>query len=158
MKGAIINHPLFGRGQVLELRNAGRDFVVRFDSGIRAAVPSSMLSVLQSAESETIEKKPFIAPRKEKIFTPEEAVRIESRHTIEALRYGLVPAKRIPGIERRTRRRESQFANCVCRNRKRRRGTRRGRRIRRGKKSFFRVSRAGKRWRIILSSRPRVSI
>ena len=95
MKGAIINHPLFGRGQVLELRNAGRDSVVRFDSGIRAAVPSNMLSVLQSTESETLEPKPFIVPRKEKIFTPEEAVRIESRHTIEALRYGLVPAKRI---------------------------------------------------------------
>nr|MBA4186181.1 hypothetical protein [Acidobacteriota bacterium] len=47
MIGAIVNHPLFGRGQVLELRNAGRDSVVRFDNGIRAVVPSGMLSVLQ---------------------------------------------------------------------------------------------------------------
>ena len=96
MIGAIVNHPLFGRGQVLELRNAGRDSVVRFDNGIRAVVPSGMLSVLQTAETETPSApKSFIAPRPEKTFTPEEAGRIEARRTIEALRYGLVPAKRI---------------------------------------------------------------
>jgi len=96
MIGAIASHPLFGRGQVLELRNAGRDAVVRFDNGIRATVPSSMLSVLQAFETDNpIEPKPFIAPRIEKIFTPEETGRIEARRTIEALRYGLVPARRI---------------------------------------------------------------
>jgi P-loop Domain of unknown function (DUF2791) len=94
MKGAIINHPLFGRGQVLELRNAGRDSVVRFDSGIRANVPSNMLSVLEASEVREMPK-PFIAPRKERTFSAAENTRIESRHTIEALRYGLVPAKRI---------------------------------------------------------------
>lgn len=96
MIGAIVNHPLFGRGQVLELRNAGRDSVVRFDNGIRAAVPSSMLSVLQAAENGAQSApKSFIAPRPKRKFTPEEAERIEARRTIEALRYGLVPAKRI---------------------------------------------------------------
>jgi hypothetical protein len=96
MIGAIASHPLFGRGQVLELRNAGRDAVVRFDNGIRASVPGNMLSVLQAVETKNqIEPKPFIAPKIEKIFTPEEAGRIEARRTIEALRYGLVPARRI---------------------------------------------------------------
>ena len=95
MKGAIINHPLFGRGQVLELRNAARDSVVRFDNGIRAAVPSNMLSVLQAAENNNLAPKPFLAPRVEKVFTPEETKKFEARRTIEALRYGLVPAKRI---------------------------------------------------------------
>ncbi len=94
MKGAIINHPLFGRGQVLELRNAGRDSVVRFDNGIRATVPSSMMTILQAAEAQ-VTPKAFLAPRVEKVFTPEEAKRLEARRTIEALRYGLVPAKRI---------------------------------------------------------------
>src|SRR5215203_2501504 len=96
MIGAIVNHPLFGRGQVLELRNAGRDSVVRFDNAIRAAVPSSILSVLQAAETEapTVPKS-FIVPRPERKFTPEESERIEARRTIEALRYGLVSAKRI---------------------------------------------------------------
>ena len=94
MKGAIINHPLFGRGQVLELRNAGRDCVVRFDNGIRATVPDSMISVLQAAEPQK-QPKPFIALRVEKVFTSEDANRFEARRTIEALRYGLVPAKRI---------------------------------------------------------------
>ncbi len=95
MIGAIVNHPLFGRGQVLELRNAGRESVVRFDNGIRAAVPVNMLSVLQAAEMENKPPKPFFVPRQEKIFTPEESARLEARRTIEALRYGLVPAKRI---------------------------------------------------------------
>ncbi len=94
MKGAIINHPLFGRGQVLELRNAGRDSVVRFDNGIRATVPSSMLTVLQAVEVEETPK-PFIPQQVEKVFTPEEIQKQEARRTIEALRYGLVPAKRI---------------------------------------------------------------
>ena len=95
MIGAIVNHPLFGRGQVLELRNAGRESVVRFDNGIRATVPFSMLSVLQAAETENKPPKPFFVPRQEKVFTPEESARIEARRTVEALRYGLVPAKRI---------------------------------------------------------------
>ncbi len=94
MIGAIASHPLFGRGQVLEIRNAGRDAVVRFDNGIRASVPNNMLSILQAAENQPAPK-PFIAPRAERIFTPEEEKRIEARRTIEALRYGLVPAKRI---------------------------------------------------------------
>jgi hypothetical protein len=95
MKGAIINHPLFGRGQVLELRNAGRDLVVRFDNGIRATVPAGMLKVIQSVEAETPAPKPFLIPRPERVFTPEETMRLEARRTVEALRYGLVPSKRI---------------------------------------------------------------
>ena len=96
MIGAVVNHPLFGRGHVSEVRNAGRDSVVRFDNGIRAAVPSGILSVLQAAETEVQSApKSFIVSRPEKNFTPAEAVRIEARRTLEALRYGLVPAKRI---------------------------------------------------------------
>jgi hypothetical protein len=115
MIGAIINHPLFGRGQVLELRNAGRDSVVRFDNGIRAAVPSSMLSVLQAVENQQFAPKPFLAPRAEKVFTPEETQKLEARRTIEALRYGLVPAKRIRelsvGLEDEKTSLQNAFAN-----------------------------------------------
>ncbi len=114
MIGAIVNHPLFGRGQVLELRNAGRDSVVRFDNGIRATVPSGMLSVLQAAEPPE-PPKPFFVPRQEKVFTPEEAARIEARRTIEALRYGLVPAKRIRelsvGLDEEKSSLQNAFAN-----------------------------------------------
>ena len=39
MIGSIVNHPLFGRGQVVELRNAAREVAVSFDNGIRAVVP-----------------------------------------------------------------------------------------------------------------------
>jgi hypothetical protein len=106
MIGSIVNHPLFGRGQVLELRNAGREAVARFDNGIRAVVPSSMLSVIQpaaSAASAPAAPRP-VAPRVEAALTPERMRQIEARRTIEALRYGVVPSKRIRelsvGLER----------------------------------------------------------
>lgn len=99
MLGAIVNHPLFGRGKVLELRKAARSAVVRFDNGIRAVVESNMLSTLQPAERAVASTNPrarpgqLFAPRPERIFTPEETKRLEARGTIEALRYGVVPAK-----------------------------------------------------------------
>jgi P-loop Domain of unknown function (DUF2791) len=98
--GAIVNHPLFGRGQVLELRNAARSVVVRFDNGIRAVVESNMLSTLRLAkgdDSTNHRARPSqpSAPRPERVFTPEETARLEARRTVEALRYGVVPTKRI---------------------------------------------------------------
>ncbi|MBC7912310.1 MAG: DUF2791 family P-loop domain-containing protein [Pyrinomonadaceae bacterium] len=107
MVGAIVNHPLFGRGQVLELRNAARSVVVRFDNGIRAVVESNMLSTLQPAAGGA-STNPGVAsaqprarsgqsltPRPERVFTPAQTERLEARRTIEALRYGIVPTRRI---------------------------------------------------------------
>ena len=106
MIGSIVNHPLFGRGQVLELRNAAREAVVRFDNGIRTVVQASMLSVLQptvAAAAPTVQR-PAVAPRVEAALTPEQTQKLEARRTIEALRYGVVPSKRIRelsvGLER----------------------------------------------------------
>ena len=48
MIGSIVNHPLFGRGQVLELRNAAREAAVRFDNGIRTIVQTNMLTALET--------------------------------------------------------------------------------------------------------------
>ena len=100
MVGAIVNHPLFGRGQVLELRNAARSAVVRFDNGIRAVIESNMLSTLRPAESDDstnhrTRPAQLFARRPERVFTPEEAKRVEARRTVEALRYGVVPTRRI---------------------------------------------------------------
>jgi len=107
MVGSIVNHPLFGRGQVLELRNAAREAVVRFDSGIRTVVQASMLSVLQQAASfaaALAQPRPVATPRAEIALTPEHLQRVEARRTIEALRYGIVPTKRVRelsvGLER----------------------------------------------------------
>lgn len=107
MIGAIVNHPLFGRGQVLELRHAARSAVVRFDNGIRSVVESNMLSTLQPAKSAAStnpgaastgtrdRSNQSFARHPERVFTPEETVRLEARRTVEALRYGVVPTKRI---------------------------------------------------------------
>lgn len=97
MIGSVVNHPLFGRGQVLELRNAAREVVVRFDNGIRTVVQTSMLSVLQQAPSSAVlfAPRPATPARVEVALAPEQMRQIEARRTIEALRYGVVPSKRI---------------------------------------------------------------
>ncbi|MBX3276474.1 MAG: DUF2791 family P-loop domain-containing protein [Acidobacteria bacterium] len=92
MIGSIVNHPLFGRGLVTELRKARRDAAVHFDNGIRAVVPVSILSVLRPGEELAPSPQPAapIPPR-----TPEQESRFAARRTIEALRYGIVPHQRI---------------------------------------------------------------
>ena len=94
MIGSIVTHPVFGRGQILELRNAGRDATVRFENGIRAVVQVNMLTVVEAAKT-TAPPRPIVAPRVEVALTPEQEQRIAARRTIEALRYGVVPHKRI---------------------------------------------------------------
>ena len=105
MIGSIVNHPLFGRGQMMELRHAGREAAVRFDNGIRAVVPASILSILQSPDSPlTPPPRPLVASRVEAAPTPAQLQRFAARRTIEALRYGVVPHQRIrelsAGLER----------------------------------------------------------
>src|SRR5437868_10327834 len=105
MIGAIVSHPLFGRGQVLELRNAAREAVVRFDNGIRTVVPTHILTVLRQAAESAASRaaaisapslpRPIAQPRAEVDFTPEQQQRVEARRTIEALRFGVVPHHRI---------------------------------------------------------------
>ncbi len=94
MIGSIVNHPLFGRGQVAELRNAAREAAVSFDNGIRAVVPVSILTVLQ-ASSTPPPPRPITPPPAEIPRTPEQQQRLSARRTVEALRYGVVPHKRI---------------------------------------------------------------
>jgi hypothetical protein len=93
MIGSIVNHPLFGRGQIVELRNAAREAAVRFDNGIRAVVAVNILSMLQPAE--TPAPRPLFVPRADEARTPEQERRFAARRTIEALRYGVVPQQRI---------------------------------------------------------------
>ena len=97
MIGAIVSHPLFGRGRVLEMRNARREAVVRFDNGIRAVAQTSMLSVLQQPISSAVRSAPHptAQARVEVAPTPDQVRQLEARRAIEALRYGVVPSKRI---------------------------------------------------------------
>lgn len=96
MVGSIVNHPLFGRGQILELRNAARESVVRFDNGIRAVVQSNMLSMIEQAASTQPSAPRVVAqPKREIPVTPEQVERLEARRAIEALRYGIVPLRRM---------------------------------------------------------------
>jgi len=94
MTDSIVNHPLFGRGRILEIRNAAREAVVRFDNGIRAVVQTNILTL--SENSQPIVPAPVLPIQKEEPpRTAEDIRRFEARQIIEALRYGVVPAKRI---------------------------------------------------------------
>ncbi|MDQ3041139.1 MAG: ATP-binding protein [Acidobacteriota bacterium] len=94
MTDSIVNHPLFGRGRILEIRNAAREAVVRFDNGIRAVVQTNILTL--SENSQPIAPAPVLPIQKEETpRTAEDIRRFEARQIIEALRYGVVPAKRI---------------------------------------------------------------
>ena len=95
MIGSIVNHPLFGRGRVVELRNAAREAAVSFDNGIRAVVPASILSILQASNTPAPAPRPITPPRVEVAHTPEQQQRLAARRTVEALRYGVVPHRRI---------------------------------------------------------------
>ena len=97
MIGSIVNHPLFGRGAVQELRSAARDAVVRFDSGIRTVVQASMLTVVKEAAAPAVSARPepILAPAVPTPASPEKLQRFEARRIVEALRYGIVPLKRI---------------------------------------------------------------
>jgi hypothetical protein len=118
MTGSIVNHPLFGRGQLLELRNAAREAVVRFDNGIRAVVQMSMLSMLETSQAIPAPVVPQLRQREEKPRTDEEIKQAEARKTIEALRYGVVPAKQIRelsvGLERERKSLQAAFENVAA--------------------------------------------
>ncbi|MFN0118988.1 MAG: BREX system ATP-binding domain-containing protein [Blastocatellia bacterium] len=94
MTGSIVNHPLFGRGQIMELRNAAREASVQFDNQIRAVVPCTMLSMLKAADGPAIVRPRRVIP-KPAAPTPQQQERFAARRTIEALRYGVVPQPRI---------------------------------------------------------------
>lgn len=102
MVGSLVHHPLFGRGRVKELRNAGREAAVQFDSGIRTVVPASMLTTLETSPAVAAPRPQPMAVRPE--LTPDQRQQFAARRTIEALRYGIVPQKRIRemsvGLER----------------------------------------------------------
>lgn len=94
MINSIVTHPLFGRGQVLQLRNSAREAVVRFDNGVKTVVAANMLKVLESSQP----LEPFKQPVKQK--QPSSSLSInqadfEARRTIEALRFGIVPHTKI---------------------------------------------------------------
>ncbi len=78
------------------MRNAAREASVRFDNGIRAIVPVSMLSVLDSTSAKPIAlPRPPVVPRVETVKTLEQQEQFVARRAIEALRYGIVPQQRI---------------------------------------------------------------
>ncbi len=102
MINAIVTHPLFGRGQVLQLRNSAREAVVRFDNGVKTVVATNMLKVLEALQPITSASPSPTMPvainkslNKTSFPAVTQPINIESRRTIEALRFGIVPHQKI---------------------------------------------------------------
>lgn len=95
MLNATVTHPLFGRGQVLQLRNSAREAVVRFDNGVKTVVASNMLKVLEDFNSTKATTSKPQNQQKNYDAKALKTIDFESRRTIEALRFGIVPHQKI---------------------------------------------------------------
>jgi hypothetical protein len=90
MIGAQVEHPQYGRGQIVALYRNGSEWMVRFESGLRFRRPRQEFNGQQPEE--------IPSPAKPLSYTPPAPMprgRFESRQLIEALRMGVAPAQHI---------------------------------------------------------------
>jgi hypothetical protein len=89
MIGTQVEHPQFGRGQIVALYRNGSEWMVRFESGLRFRRPRQEFAGQQ---------KEIPAPAKPLSYTPPPPMphtRFEARQLIEALRIGVAPAQHV---------------------------------------------------------------
>ena len=98
MIGEIVEHPQYGRGQIVALFRNGAEWMVRFESGLRFRRPrhefngqqtASQPVMLQSRLSSLPASTPFPA------MAPMPRAQFEARQLVEALRVGIAPAQHI---------------------------------------------------------------
>jgi hypothetical protein len=88
MIGDIVQHPQYGRGQVVETYRNGMEWLVRFDSGLRFRRPRREFE----GEREAI---PAASSLPFSPAAPMARSRFEARQLIEALRVGVAPAQQV---------------------------------------------------------------
>jgi hypothetical protein len=90
MIGTQVEHPQYGRGQIVALYRNGSEWMVRFESGLRFRRPR------QEFNGQRPEEMPV--PAKPLSYTPPAPMphtRFEARQLIEALRMGVAPAQHV---------------------------------------------------------------
>lgn len=88
MIGEIVEHPHYGRGQVVAVYRNGAEWLVRFESGLRFRRPRHEFNGQRPAE-------PTIAPAPVFVAPPMPPGQLDARRLIEALRVGVAPAQHI---------------------------------------------------------------
>lgn len=94
MIGEIVEHPQYGRGQVMAQYRNGAEWMVRFDSGLRFRRPR------QEFNGQQLQEQPGIAPVAAAAFSPipMPPTQWDARQLIEALRVGVAPAQHIKAL------------------------------------------------------------
>ncbi len=94
MIGEVVNHPIYGSGQVLAIYRNGREWLVRFENGLRFRRASSEFS---ADGAPTIEPGPAVTAA----FSPPPPMslpQLDARKLIESLRLGIAPAQHVPEL------------------------------------------------------------
>ncbi|MCO5185604.1 MAG: ATP-binding protein [Anaerolineae bacterium] len=89
MIGQQVEHPQFGRGQVLATYRNGYEWLVRFENGLRFRRPSAEFSAELLPTIPQPHHTPFIPP------SPMPRDQLAARQLIEALRVGIAPAQHV---------------------------------------------------------------
>jgi hypothetical protein len=90
MIGEQVEHPQYGRGQVMALYRNGTEWLVRFDSGLRFRRPRHEFNGQAAAVLPTpAAPLPYTPP------PPMPRSQLAARHLIEALRVGVAPAQHV---------------------------------------------------------------
>jgi hypothetical protein len=88
MIGERVEHPHYGRGQIVAVYKGGSEWMVRFDSGLRFRRPRQEFNGQSEAAT-------AIAPIPVVPAAPLPKGRFESRSLIEALRFGVAPSAHV---------------------------------------------------------------
>jgi hypothetical protein len=89
MIGETVEHPQYGRGQVVAQYRNGAEWLVRFENGLRFRRPR------QEFNGQQPEEKPVIAAAPSFVPTPMPPTQWDARQLIEVLRVGVAPAQHI---------------------------------------------------------------
>ena len=89
MLGAVVEHPQYGRGQIVALYRNGTEWMVRFESGLRFRRPRREFVGQQEVTLAPAAPLPLpdVAPMPRSQF--------DARQLLEALRVGVAPAQHI---------------------------------------------------------------
>jgi len=87
MIGEMVEHPLYGRGQVMALYRNGTEWMVRFENGLRFRRARQEFSGQHNGVGE-----PVVPPP---VFAPMPRTQFEARQLLEALRVGIAPVQHI---------------------------------------------------------------
>ena len=88
MIGELVEHPHYGRGQVVALFRNGTEWMVRFETGLRFRRPRQEFNGQQEGAMKATSP---VLP----LTTPMPRTQLEARQLVEALRVGIAPAQHV---------------------------------------------------------------